>query len=318
MPAQGRYEGGEFVRQEHQSEDPMPYATTPENVKLYYEEVGSGTPILFMHEFASDHRGWEPQMREFGKRYRCITYSARGYTPSDVPDDPGAYTYKHVLRDAVAVLDHLKIEHAHLIGLSMGGYTSLQVALNYPKRLRSMVLAGAGSGSERWFTATFHKHSQALGDQFECEGSPGVAKTYGQSPARIPFLVKDPRGFAEFTARLAEHDARGSAHTSRGYQGGRPSLYDFESEIRKLNTPALIVVGDEDDRCIEPSLFLKQTLPASGLVMLPKTGHVVNLEEPDLFNRIVGEFLTRVDAGAWAARDPRSRSAEGVPLAGLR
>lgn len=295
----------------------MPYATTPDNVKLYYEEVGSGTPILFIHEFASDHRGWEPQMREFGKRYRCIAYSARGYKPSDIPVDPNAYSYKHVMRDAVAVLDHLKLDSAHLIGLSMGGYTSLQVALDHPQRVRSMVLAGAGSGSERWFTANFHKRSQAIGDQFEREGSAAVANTYGHSPSRIPFLVKEPRGFAEFAARLAEHDARGSAHTSRSFQGARPSLYDFEAQIRKLSMPALIVVGDEDDRCIEPSLFLKQTLPASGLVMLPKTGHVVNLEEPDLFNRVVGEFLMRVDAGHWPARDPRSRSPEGVPLAGV-
>ena len=296
----------------------MPYAITSDNVKLYYEEAGQGVPILFIHEFASDHRGWEPQMREFGKRYRCITYSARGYTPSDVPDDANAYTYKHVMRDAVAVLDHLNIDRANLIGLSMGGYTSLQVALNHPQRVRSMVLAGAGSGSERWYTANFHKHSKAIGDQFEREGAAAVARTYGISASRIPFLIKDPRGYAEFTTRLVEHDPKGSAHTSRGFQGGRPSLYDFEAEMKALQTPALIVVGDEDDRCIEPGLFLKQTLPASGLVMFPKTGHVVNLEEPDLFNRVVGEFLTRVEAGRWPVRDPRSRSAEGVPLAGTR
>lgn len=259
----------------------MPYAITPDNVKLYYEETGQGTPIVFVHEFAGDHRSWEPQMREFGKRYRCIAYSARGYTPSDVPADTEAYTYKHVMRDCVAVLDHLKIDNAHLIGLSMGGYTCLQVALNHPGRVRSMVLAGAGSGSVRSETAEFHKSSQALSERFLREGSKAIAETYGLGPSRVPFLVKDPRGFAEFSRMLAEHDAQGSANTSRGFQGGRPSLYDFEDEIRKLTTPALIVVGDEDERCIEPSLFLKKTLSASGLVMMPKTGHVVNLEEPD-------------------------------------
>lgn len=295
----------------------MPHATTSDNVKLYYEEVGQGTPILFVHEFASDWRGWEPQLREFGKRHRCITYSARGYTPSDIPGDAGAYTYEHVMRDAVAVLDHLKIDKAHLIGLSMGGYTSLQVALNHPERVRSMVLAGTGSGSERWYTADFHKHSQALGDTFERDGAAAVAKTYGMGASRVPFLLKDPRGFAEFTQRLAEHDAKGSANTSRGFQGGRPSLYDFEGRIRRLETPALIVVGDEDDRCIEPSLYLKQTLPASGLVMFPKSGHVVNLEEPDLFNHVVSDFIARVEAGRWSSRDPRTRSAEGViPMRG--
>jgi 3-oxoadipate enol-lactonase len=288
----------------------MAYAVTPDNVKLHYEETGQGTPIVFVHEFAGDHRSWEPQMREFGKRYRCIAYAARGYTPSDVPADTEAYTYKHVMRDCVAVLDHLKIDKAHLIGLSMGGYTCLQVALNYPGRVRSMVLAGAGSGSVRSETAEFHKSSQALSERFLREGSKAVAETYGLGPSRVPFLVKDPRGFAEFSRMLAEHDAQGSANTSRGFQGGRPSLYDFEDEIRKLTTPALIVVGDEDERCIEPSLFLKKTLSASGLVMMPKTGHVVNLEEPDLFNQAVGDFLARVDAGRWPARDPRSIQAK--------
>jgi proline iminopeptidase len=246
-------------------------------------------------------------MRFFARRHRCICYSARGYTPSDVPASPEAYTYENFRDDAVAVLDHLKIERAHFIGLSMGGYTSLQVALNHPERVRSLVLAGAGSGAERWYTADFQKRSRALGDQFEREGSQAVAAGYGMGPSRIPFLLKDPRGFGEFQKHLAEHDARGSAHTSRGFQGGRPSLYDFDTDIRKLAAPALIVIGDEDDRCIEPALFLKDTIPASGLVVMPKTGHAVNLEEPDLFNAAVGDFLARVEAGRWLPRDPRSR-----------
>jgi proline iminopeptidase len=292
----------------------MPYAVTSDNVRLYYEEVGQGTPILFVHEFASDVRGWEPQMREFGRRYRCIAYSARGYTPSDVPSDLAAYSYQHVMRDAVVVLDHLKIGKAHLIGLSMGGYTTLQVGLNHPQRVLSMTLAGTGSGSERWYTDAFHKSSRELAQQFERDGSPAVAQTYGNGPSRVPFALKDPRGFAEFQQRLAEHDAKGSANTARSFQGARPSLYDFEDTIRKLAIPALIVVGDEDERCIAPSLFLKATLPASGLVMLPKTGHVVNLEEPDLFNEVVGDFLSRVDAGRWGPRDPRSLPDKTAPL----
>jgi 3-oxoadipate enol-lactonase len=292
----------------------MPYATTSDNVRLYYEEAGQGVPVLFVHEFASDFRGWEPQMREFGKRYRCITYSARGYTPSDVPADAAAYSYLHVMRDAVAVLDHLKIDSAHVVGLSMGGYTTLQVALNHPARVRSMTLAGTGSGSERWYTDAFHKNSRELALQFEREGSAAVAKTYGNGPSRVPFAIKDARGFAEFLEHLAEHDAKGSANTSRGFQGGRPSLYDFEEAIKRLAIPALIVVGDEDDRCIEPSLFLKATIPASGLVMFPKTGHVVNLEEPDLFNHVVDDFLSRVDAGRWPPRDPRTLPDKSAPL----
>ncbi|MGE5165326.1 MAG: alpha/beta fold hydrolase [Sphingobacteriales bacterium] len=270
--------------------------------------MGQGAPILFVHEFAGDHRSWEPQLREFGKRYRCIAYAARGYKPSDVPPDPNGYSYLHVMRDAVAVLDHLKVDKAHIIGLSMGGHTALQVALNHPGRVRSLVLAGAGSGSERWYTEDFHKRSRDIAAQFEREGSAAVAQTYGHGPTRIPFALKDPRGFAGFVRQLAEHDAQGSAHMSRGFQGERPSLYDFERDIRRLTAPALIVVGDEDERCIEPGLFLKDAIPASGLVVLPKTGHTVNLEEPDLFNQVVGDFLSRVEVGSWLARDPRTRA----------
>jgi len=286
----------------------MPHALTKDRVRLYYEEAGRGTPILFVHEFAGDHRSWEPQVRHFSRQHRCIVYSARGYTPSDVPASADVYSYEHFRDDAVAVLDHLKIDKAHIVGLSMGGYTTLQVGLRYPNRALSLTLAGAGSGSERWYTEQFHKHSQETAAVFEKSGSAEVARTYGIGPSRVPWQVKDPRGFADFTRMLAGHDAKGSANTMRGFQGGRPSLYDFEEGIRRITLPALIVVGDEDDRCIEPALFLKKNLAASGLSVFPKTGHVVNLEEPALFNLTLGDFLARVEGGIWPPRDPRSIS----------
>jgi proline iminopeptidase len=284
----------------------MPYAMTADKVRLYYEEAGSGTPILFVHEFAGDYRNWEPQMRYFSRRHRCITYSARGYKPSDVPNDPAAYTYKHWISDAIAVLDHLKIDKAHIVGLSMGGYTVVLLGINHPGRALSLTAAGAGSGSERAHTEEFRKSSLALAEQFEKKGSGEVVRTYGLSPARIPFLVKDPRGFADFNAAFASHDAQGSAHTMRGFQAARPSLYDFEAEIRRINVPTLVVVGDEDEPCLEPSFKLKQWISPSGLVVLPKTGHVVNQEEPALFNQMVDDFIARVEAGRWPPRDPRS------------
>jgi proline iminopeptidase len=284
----------------------MPYATTKDNVRLHYEEAGTGTPILFVHEFAGDHRSWEPQMRYFSRRHRCIAYSARGYRPSDVPASVDAYSYRHFMDDAVAVLDHLSIARAHIVGLSMGGYSAVMIGIHHPGRALSLTAAGAGSGSERWFIEPFRENSRALAATFESEGGAAVAATYGHGPGRIAFLLKDPRGFAEFLAMLAEHDPKGSANTMRGFQAGRPSLYDFEADIRRIAVPTLIVVGDEDDPCVEPSLFLKQWMLAAGLAVFPKTGHAVNLEEPDLFNRTVDDFLARVEAGRWPPRDPRS------------
>jgi 3-oxoadipate enol-lactonase len=284
----------------------MPYAMTADKVRLYYEESGSGTPTLFVHEFAGDYRNWEPQMRYFSRAHRCITYSARGYKPSDVPSDPAAYTYKHWISDAIAVLDHLKIDKAHIVGLSMGGYTVVQLGLYHPGRALSLTAAGAGSGSERERTEEFRKHSLALAEEFEKKGSAHVVNTYGLTPPRIPYLIKDPRGFADFNAVFAAHDAQGSAHTMRGFQAARPSLYDFEAEIRRINVPTLIIVGDEDEPCLEPSFRLKQWISPSGLAVFPKTGHVVNQEEPALFNQMVGDFIGRVEAGRWPPRDLRS------------
>ena len=284
----------------------MPYAVTSDHVRLYFEETGSGTPIIFLHEFAADHTNWEPQMRYFARGHRCIAYSARGYLPSDVPPGPEAYTYRHFYSDALAVLDHLEIGRAHFVGLSMGSYSSLQIALNAPQRALSMTLAAVGSGSDLDNLDAFRRQCQATAEQFATIGSAEVARVTRDAPGRIPFLVKDPRGHADFYSALARHDSRGSANTMRGFQGGRPSIYTLTEAIRKATTPALIICGDEDDACVEPSLFLKRQLPAAGLALFPKSGHVLNLEEPALFNEMVERFIALVEAGRWPVRDPRS------------
>ena len=284
----------------------MPYAVASDKIRFYYEEVGSGTPILFVHEFAADHTNWEPQMRYFSRGHRCIAYAARGYTPSDVPPSSDLYTYKHFYTDALAVLDHLNIQKAHFVGLSMGSYSSLHVALNAPSRMLSMTLAGVGSGSNLEHLDAWRQQCRETADQFEKLGAVEVAKVTREAPARIPFLVKDPRGHADFYAALARHDSKGSANTMRSFQGGRPSIYTLADAIRKVPTPALIICGDEDDGCVEPSLFLKKHLLASGLSFFPKSGHVLNLEEPALFNEMVERFVALAEAGRWGVRDPRS------------
>ncbi|MEA2898891.1 MAG: hypothetical protein QOJ84_4506 [Bradyrhizobium sp.] len=284
----------------------MPYATTSDHAQLYFEEAGCGTPILFVHEFAADYASWEPQMRYFSRSHRCVTYSARGYIPSHIPEQADDYSYKHFRDDAIAMLDFLKIKAAHLVGLSMGAYSALQVGIHAPNRALSLTLAGVGSGFEAARLQGFRDQAMAHAEEFE-KGDPDVvARVSGMSPGRIPFLIKDPRGFKEFYDALAKHDAQGSAHTQRGFQGGRPPLYEFEDGIRQVSLPTLIIVGDEDDSCVEASLYLKKHIATSGLAMFPKTGHVLNLEEPALFNETLQRFLVQAEAGRWGARDPRS------------
>jgi proline iminopeptidase len=287
----------------------MPHATSTDGVRLYFEEAGAGSPILFLHEFAADHTNWEPQMRYFSRRHRVIAYSARGYTPSDVPASHEVYTYKHVCADALAVLDHLKIEKAHFVGLSMGSYTSLQVGLSAPHRALSLTLAGVGSGSDLDKLEAWRKQCLANAERYYTVGSAEVARETREAPSRIPFLLKDPRGHRDFYDSLARHDAKGSGNTMRSFQGGRPSIYTMEDALKKMAVPTLIICGDEDDNCVGPSIYLKQHVPASGLAMFPKAGHVLNLEEPALFNETLDRFIGLVEAGKWPARDPRSKAA---------
>lgn len=284
----------------------MAYISTDDGVQLNVEETGEGFPVIFIHEFAGDHRSWEPQVRAFSRRYRCITYDARGYPPSDVPDDPGAYSQRRAVDDAVAVLDGLGVGRAHVVGLSMGGFATLHLGLRHPERARSLVVAGCGYGAPPDRREAFRAESTTIADAFAEEGAAEVARRYAVGPARVQFQNKNPRGWMEFAAQLAEHSSQGSALTMRGVQRERPSLYDLADELQALSVPTLIVAGDEDEGCLEPSLMLKRTIATAGLAVLPRTGHTCNLEDPAAFNRLVQEFFTDVEAGAWRPRDPRS------------
>ena len=287
----------------------MPTLTTDDGVNLYYEECGEGTPIVFVHEFAGDYRSWEPQLRYFARRYRCIAYSARGYLPSDVPQDGERYSQERWREDIRCVLDALALPAAHVVGLSMGAFATLHFGMRYctrgaPARALSLTVAGCGTGSHPSVRQSYQAEARKLADTIQREGMGHVAATYGHGPARVQFKDKDPRGFAEFAQQLAEHSALGSSNTMRGYQARRPSLYSLTDQIAAIDVPVLVMTGDEDEPCLEPSLMLKRTIPKAALAMLPNSGHAINLEEPGLFNQLLGDFLHQVESGRWDARGP--------------
>ncbi len=283
----------------------MPYAKSA-GANLYYEEAGKGVPIVFVHEFSGDFRSWEAQMRYFSRRYRCIAFNARGYPPSDVPDSASSYSYVAAVNDIAAVMRQLGVAKAHVIGCSMGAYATLQFGLRYPRLARSLTTVGAGAGSDPARRAQFLKNTIATAQRFEREGLGPAMKSYRNAPNRIQLENKDPRAFREFFARFAEHSALGHANTLRGVQMHRPSIYSFERKLARMKVPTHVVAGDEDDGSLAPALFIKRVCPAARLTIVPATGHVVNLEEPALFNRITDDFLALVDSGRWRPRDPRS------------
>ena len=285
---------------------PAQTVVTSDGVELHTESTGSGDAILFVHEYAGDHRSWEPQVRRFSRSHRCITYAARGYPPSQVPGHAGAYSQQHAVDDAVAVLDGLGVETADVVGISMGGFAGLHLAMQHPARVRSLVVLGTGYGARPEEAARFRGECEAIARLIDESGMKPFARRYLSGPARVQFQHKDPRGWEQLVRELAEHAPDGSVRTMLGVQRKRPSLYALEAKLREIGAPVLILAGDEDDGCLGTSLWLKRVIPRSGLAVLPKSGHTLNLEEPDLVNAFIADFLGRVAAGAWGPRDPHA------------
>jgi len=286
----------------------MPYITADDGVRLYYEEAGQGTPILFVHEFLGEYRSWEAQLRHFSRRYRCIAYNARGYPPSDVPERVEDYCFDHQRAGVRAMLDGLGIDRAHMVGLSMGAFATFYFGMQWPERALSLTLAGIGSGSMPEGRAKFRQESEAAAERLLAEGWEKNAEIRGLAPTRVQLQNKNPRGFAEFIALLKQHSAKGSALTLKGYQALRPPLQDFREQMARCTLPTLIVSGDEDEPCLDASLMLKRSMPCAGLAILPQTGHACNLEEPGLFNMLCEKFFHQVESGQYRMRDPRAKS----------
>jgi pimeloyl-ACP methyl ester carboxylesterase len=287
----------------------MPHISTDDGVKLYYQEVGSGIPIVFVHEFAGDSRSWEAQFRYFGRRYRCIAYNARGFPPSDVPEGVERYSQARARDDIRAVLDGLQIDKAHIVGLSMGGFATLHFGFTYPDRARSLTIGGCGYGAAPDLRHKFIEEAQRAAARFEEIGMAKAAEAYALGPTRVQFQNKDPRGWREFADQLAEHSTRGSALTMRGVQSLRSSLFDLTEEMKKITAPTLIITGDEDWPCLEPGLLMKRMISSAGLVVMPNCGHTINLEDPDAYNRHLDDFFSAAELGKWPLRDPRAMAA---------
>src|SRR5216684_4206749 len=203
------------TRQSGRGRKAMPYVDAT-GAKLYFEESGYGYPIIFIHEFASDIRGWEAQVR----------YFSRGYPPSDVPEDASLYRWQFAVDDIAAIMRDLKIERAHLVGLSMGGYAALQFGLRYPEKTSAMVAASVGSGSHPSHRDAWLRETSVLARIFIEHGTVSMSERMASGPARIQLRHKDQKSWREFIVRLRQHSALGMSNTMARCQALRPSLHD--------------------------------------------------------------------------------------------
>lgn len=281
----------------------MPHITAGDGVRLYCEETGEGSAIVFVHEYAGDWRTWEPQMRHFSRSHRCVTYSQRGYPPSDIPNDAGKYSQDRFRDDVIAVMDALKIDKAHVVGHSMGAATALHVGIRYPERCLSVTAAGCGYGSsaDPRKVEEARAASRETGKMFASETMQAAAARYGNGPTRQAQKNKDPRGYAEFIKMLGEHSSLGHSLVMLNLQAKRPSLWEMEAELKKFAPPLLVLVGDEDEWCVDASIYLKRIVPTAGLCVIPRSGHTITSEEPAKFNAAVAELIASAEAGRWLA-----------------
>lgn len=269
-------------------------------VELYFEDTARGYPVVFCHEFAGDYRSWDPQVRAFGRTYRCITYSYRGFPPSSVPEEPSSYSQDLLIEDLHALLQYLGIGSAYLVGFSMGGSMVLNFALRYPDLCRGIVVVGAGAGTTN--RERFERDIDQTVELIRERGMEAFADVYADGPTRQPFKRKDQHGWSVFRRQLAEHSPTGQALTMLGVQRGRPTIFALEDALPALAVPTLVIIGDEDEPCVDTAVFLKRHVPSAGLLVLPQSGHAVNLEEPALFNAAVIEFFRLVEAERWPRR----------------
>lgn len=285
----------------------MPHIASKDGTRLYYEEAGAGTPVVFVHEFAGDYRTWEPQMRHFSRSHRCITYSQRGYPPSDVPEKGEQYLQNIFRDDVIALMDALKIDKAHVVGHSMGAATALHVGIHHPKRCISVTAAGCGFGSSSDPKKVEENRAIARDNakMFASTSMEEAAKKYGDGPTRQSQKYKDPRGYVHFIKMLGEHSSHGHAMTMENLQAKRPTLQEMEADLKKFAPPLLVIVGDEDEWCVDASVYLRRTAPTAGLVVVARTGHTLTSEEPEKFNAALEEFFAESERGTWLSHKPK-------------
>ena len=275
----------------------MPTLKTEDDISLYYEDTGVGDPVVFVHEFGGDYRSWAHQVPVVSQTNRCITFSARGFFPSSVPDDQSRYGQMWSTSDVLTVVSRLELDSVHLVGTSMGSFTCLDFALNHPEFVRSLTLVGNSSGPRNEEEQIKYRQIW-IGEELQLRkslGSDGAVAVLEQDPAYQSLQRDAPDAWATYAENLREQPVEGAIHILSTLHWNRRSLFDEESRLRALNKPVLLVTGHDDYYLVEETnAFLDRVLPTSTWHDFKHTGHLVNIEKCQAFNVLLTEFLQSV------------------------
>jgi len=261
------------------------------NANINYEDKGKGHPVLFIHGLSGCLQNWDEQVPVLIDKYRVVRYDCRGHGGSESPDDPTEYSQEILVDEALGLMDGLGLDKASLCGLSMGGNVALNLAIGHPDRVNGAIIASAGSGSEP--DDGFMDRLKLLVDRLDTGDLEAFIEVLMASPSNVTLFKRRPELIELIKERRMKNNPKGLANTIRGVQMKRKSVMALESQMKRLNVPSLIVVGEFDEPCREPANFMSKHIPNSKLIVMPETGHSVNLERPDDFNREMINFLNQ-------------------------
>lgn len=247
-----------------------------DGVKIYYEVTGEGPALLLTHGYSSSSHMWAPQREALGRHFKLITWDMRGHGRSDYPSDAEAYSQAATVTDMAAILDAAGAPQAIVGGLSLGGYVSLAFRLAFPERVRALLIVDTGPGfrndeaREGW-----NAYALKTAERYEKEGLGRLAE-------------------GNIEARTAPHrDASGLARAARGMLTQRNAR--VINSLPDINVPALVIVGADDKPFLAASDYMAAKIPGAKKVVIPDAGHAANMDQPEIFNAAVLEFLK--DAG---------------------
>jgi len=271
-----------------------------DGVGIGYQDRGVGDPIVFVHEFGGEPARWGHQVAYLKDDYRCITYAARGFFPSDIPDTITLYGQAQATDDLLALIEHLDLDRVHLAGTSMGSFTSLDFTLKFPDRVRSLTLVGNSSGP-RDETEREKYRTQWVSEEIrhrERAGSRGAVEILENDLAYASLQRRLPDEWKGYAERLSAQSVTGALNILKTLHWDRRSIWNDEERLRAITCPVLMVHGDEDYFLVgETNVYLEAVLPDATRVLFEQTGHLVNIERADRFNRLMEDHLLRAKNG---------------------
>jgi pimeloyl-ACP methyl ester carboxylesterase len=270
---------------------PMPYVRTDDRVRIYYEEHGAGTPLVLAYGIGGNVKMWDVNIPGLARGHRLVLWEPRGHARSDSPEDPAKYSFRRWALDLKAVLDHLGLRRAHVGGLSLGAGIATRFALAFPGRVRSLVVTNSSSASGlplSWQNVVMRARSIEI---TLTRGMDAMAEfAMAENPNVSERLALDPGAKAEFYEEYRQLAPIGYANALRALL----AMDHITDELPRLRMPVLLIGGDRDPS-LGPMKVIHRKIRGSKLVVLSPASHFANRDQPDAWNRLVLDFLAKVD-----------------------